>query len=87
MIVALFEADGDYLMDGIFFVDTDKLHNIGLEKELKTLLLKAPMDEQNPVSIPNDIAFTTGSWSKEIQARILVLPPFHLEKIVYANVV
>jgi hypothetical protein len=87
MIVALFEADGDYLMDGIYFVDTDKLHDMGKEKDLKKFLVNAPSDEQNPVQIPRGIAFTAGTYGKETFGRVCVNPPFHLEKIVYASVV
>ena len=86
MIVALFESDNEYMADGIYFVNTDHLYNMEPEKELKRILVNAEPDNLNPINIPPDLSFTKGAWGKEARARMLVNPPFHLDKIIYANV-
>lgn len=86
MIVALFESDNIHLSEGLYFVNTDRLLKSGPEKELNKLLVESPSDNLNPIIIPPHMSFTIGAWGKEIRTRILVNPPFPLEKIVYAIV-
>lgn len=86
MIVALFESDDKYMAEGVYFVNTDHLYNMEPEKELKKILVNADQDYSNRVTIPTTLSFVSGAWGKEFRERVLVDPPFHLDKIVYASV-
>lgn len=86
MIVALFESDNKYLADGIYFVNTDHLYNMEPETELKKILVNTTPDNLNPINIPPDLSFTRGAWGKDFRSRVLVNPPFHLDKIIYTIV-
>lgn len=86
MIVALFESDNKYMTEGVYFVNTENLHGMGVEYDLKKLLTETVPDELNPIELPSHLSFTSGAWGKDMRHRVLVNPPFHLEKIIYASV-